>query len=85
MQVSTRRGAQKREAVDLLGFLTAPEQQMFESRQGAVPVRPALLSQLVAESDAAAAGRWRLLALVLANDILVPRALAYYPEIEEIL
>jgi multiple sugar transport system substrate-binding protein len=81
----TRRGAAKREAVDLLRFLTAPDQQRLEARHGSVPVRPAILTELVARATPAEARRWHLLETVIANDILVPPALAYYPEIEEML
>ena len=81
----TKRGAEKPEALELLRFLTSPQQQAMEARQGSVPVRPAILSELIGESDAAGAERWKLLETVLSNDVLVPPALAYYPEIEEIL
>jgi multiple sugar transport system substrate-binding protein len=81
----TLRGAARREAVDLLRFLTAQEQQMIEARHGSVPVRPVILSELAGRAAGAEAERWALLETVIANDILVPPALAYYPEIEEIL
>jgi multiple sugar transport system substrate-binding protein len=81
----TRRGASRASAVELLRFLTSPEQQLLEARQGAVPTRPGVLAQVRAEAEPPEAERWRLLDLVVANDMLIPPRLSYYPEIEEIL
>ncbi len=81
----TRRGADNPAAVDLLRFLTAADQQRLEARHGSIPVRRSVLTGLVANSSAVEAERWRLLEVVLASDVLVPPALSYYPEIEEIL
>lgn len=81
----TRRGAARPSAIELLRFLTAPEQQLLEARQGSVPTRPKILAQVRSEAEPPEAERWRLLDLVVANDMLIPPRLAYYPEIEEIL
>jgi multiple sugar transport system substrate-binding protein len=81
----TRRGASRACAVELLRFLTSPEQQLLEACQGAVPTRPGVLAQVRAEAEPPEAERWSLLDLVVANDMLIPPRLSYYPEIEEIL
>ena len=81
----TRRGATHSCAIELLRFLTSPEQQLLEARQGSVPTRPSVLSQVRAEAEPREAERWSLLDLVIGSDMLIPPRLAYYPEIEEIL
>lgn len=79
----SQQGIGNPEAVELLRFLTAPEQQWLDARQGSVPVRPKLFAALAGEPGTAE--RWRLLELVIGNDMLIPPRLSYYPEIEEIL
>jgi len=79
----TRHGIKKPGALELLRFLTAPKQQLVEARQGAVPTRPAVLAEIVAEAKGLDGERWRLLDLVIANDMLIPPRLACYPEIED--
>lgn len=81
----TKRGAARPEAVELLRFLTAPDQQRVEARHGSVPVRSSIMTELAAGADASESERLRLLQVVLDGDILVPPALPYYPEIEEVL
>jgi multiple sugar transport system substrate-binding protein len=81
----TRRGIQRPEAIQLLRFLTAPERQLQEARQGSVPARPAVVAQMRSEAPAAEGERWRLLDCVIAEDTLVPPGLPYYPAIEEVL
>ncbi len=81
----TRRGIQRPEAIQLLRFLTSPERQLQEARQGSVPTRPAVLAQMRSEAPAAESERWRLLDCVIAEDVLVPPSLPYYPAIEELL
>ncbi len=81
----TRRGAKHASAIELLRFLTSPEQQLLEARRGSVPTRPSVLSQVRAEAEPREAERWSLLDLVIGSDMLIPPRLAYYPEIEEIL
>src|SRR5262249_6660674 len=39
----TQRGADNPEALELLRFLTAPEQQLAEARRGSVPVRASVM------------------------------------------
>jgi multiple sugar transport system substrate-binding protein len=81
----TRRGAASPSAVALLRFLTSPEEQLLEARQGSVPPRPPILAQVQSEAEPPRAARWRLLDSVKSNDILIPSRLPYYPEIEETL
>src|SRR5260370_19082299 len=49
----TKNGANKREELDLLLYLTAPEPQLREARQGCVPVRRSVIKQRHREADAA--------------------------------
>ncbi len=81
----TRRGIDRPGAVELLRFLTSAERQLSEARQGSVPARPAVLAQVRSAADPAEAGRWKLLDLVIANDMLTPPKFSYYPEIEDVL
>ena len=81
----TRRAIGNSAALDLLRFLTAPEHQSAAARGGSVPPRPALLQEAIRLAEPPEAERWGLLDTVIANDMLIPPAFAYYPEIEEIL
>jgi len=81
----TRRGARKREALELLLHLTASEQQLSEARQGCVPVRRSVMRQMQAEADEANRARLAMLEEVIAEHILIPPKFALYPEVEEVL
>ena len=81
----TRRGAEKPEALRLLLYLTAPEQQLFEARCGCVPVRRSVMRQVQSESDAPARARLSMLEEVINEHILVPPKFARYPQVEEVL
>jgi multiple sugar transport system substrate-binding protein len=81
----TRRGAARPEAVELLRFLTAPEQQSLEAARGSVPVRQSVMAAQQAAASGADAERWRLLGQVIETDLIVPPKIACYPAIEEIL
>jgi multiple sugar transport system substrate-binding protein len=81
----TRRGIEQPAAIDLLRFLTAPEQQLIEARQGSVPPRPAVLSQVLQTAGPQEAERWKLLDQAISDDMLIPPKFSYYPEIEGIL
>jgi multiple sugar transport system substrate-binding protein len=81
----TQRGVDKPEAVELLLYLTAPEQQLGEARQGCVPVRASVMTQMQRETDQANRARLAMLESVIAGQILIPPKLARYPEIEEVL
>src|SRR5437763_4146560 len=81
----TRRGAERAEALELLLPLTAFEQQLFEARQGCVPVRRSVMRRMQSEADAANRARLSMLEEVIAEHILVPPKFALYPEVEEVL
>jgi len=81
----TRRGVGRPEALKLLLYLTAPEQQLFEARCGCVPVRRSVMGQVQSESDAPNRARLAMLEEVIAGHILVPPKFARYPEVEEVL
>ena len=81
----TRRGVEKSEALKLLLYLTAPEQQLFEVRCGCVPVRRSVMRQVQSESDAENRARLSMLEEVIAGHILVPPKFARYPQVEDVL
>jgi multiple sugar transport system substrate-binding protein len=81
----TRQGAAKLEALQLLLYLTASEQQLNEARQGCVPVRRSVMQQMRSESDAANRTRLGMLEVVIGEHILIPPKFARYPEVEEVL
>ena len=81
----TKAGVNKPEALELLLYLTAPEQQCGEARQGCVPVRRSVMTQMQHETDQANRSRLAMLEQVIAGQILIPPKLARYPEIEEVL
>ena len=81
----TRTGEQKEEARALLRFLTAPEQQALEARQGSVPVRRSVMEELRRAATGQRAERLELLARSIESDLIIPPKLPYYPEIEDIL
>jgi multiple sugar transport system substrate-binding protein len=81
----TKIGAKKPEALDLLLFLTAFEQQLLEARNGCIPVRRSVMQKMQAEADNANRERLAMLETVIAEHILIPPKFARYPEVEEIL
>jgi multiple sugar transport system substrate-binding protein len=81
----TRAGAGREEARELLRFLTAPEQQALEARQGSVPVRRSAMEAERRAATGAGADRLALLESAIGRDLIVPPKLAQYPRIEEIL
>jgi multiple sugar transport system substrate-binding protein len=81
----TKRGVNKPEAVELLLYLTAFEQQLLEARCGCVPVRRSVMKQIKTESDDANRARLGMLEQVIAEHILIPPKFARYPEVEEVL
>jgi multiple sugar transport system substrate-binding protein len=84
----TARGASSPEALALLRFLTAAEQQWGEAQQGSVPVRQSVMRRIQAEAQSAgqpgAQARWRTLEAAIGG-VVIPPKLARYPEIEEVL
>jgi multiple sugar transport system substrate-binding protein len=80
----TEQGAAKAEALALLRFLTAPEQQWIEAQQGSVPVRTPVMRRVQAEAEPAARARWQTLEEAIGG-VVIPPKLSRYPEIEEVL
>lgn len=81
----TSLGANLPEARALLDFLTAPEQQLTEAEQGSVAVRQSVMARQERSAQGDDAQRLALLRESIANDLIIPPKLAYYPRIEEIL
>ncbi len=81
----TKNGVNKTEALELLLYLTAPEQQLREARQGCVPVRRSVMKQMQGEADEANRSRLAMLEKVIADHILIPPKFARYPEVEKVL
>lgn len=79
----TLAGADKPQAVSLLRFLTAPDRQILEARNGSVPVRKSVAERVQAEATPEAAQRWRVLDAVITHDLLIPPQLPNLPAIEE--
>ena len=81
----TRRGADKPEALELLLYLTAAEQQLLEARNGCVPVRRSVMKQIQSVADPPNRARLAMLEQVIAEHMLVPPKFARYPEVEDVL
>lgn len=73
------------EALALLRFLTASEQQLLEARAGSVPVRLSVMQQIQAEAGPIEKARWEAIETVIGGDVIIPPKFARYPEVEEIL
>ena len=81
----TQGGAKKRQALELLLFLTAFEQQLLEARLGCVPVRRSVMQKMQSETDDTNRARLAMLDDVIQKHILLPPKFARYPEVEEVL
>jgi multiple sugar transport system substrate-binding protein len=81
----TKGGAGNENALELLMFLTAFDQQLLEARNGCVPVRRSVMQTMQAEADDANQTRLAMLEQVIAEHILIPPKFARYPEVEEVL
>ena len=81
----TKRGIEKPEALALLLHLTDFEQQLFEARNGCVPVRRSVMTQAQSEADPRNRERLALLERVIRDHILVPPKFELYPKVEEVL
>lgn len=81
----TKRGVEKRAALELLLFLTSYDQQLLEARNGCVPVRRTVMRTMQDEADAANRSRLEMLEEVIASHMLVPPKFAAYPQVEEVL
>lgn len=80
----TQRGAANAEAVTLLRFLTAPEQQFDEARRGSVPVRASVMQRIQAEASGGELARWQTLEAAI-EGVVIPPKFARYPQVEEVL
>jgi multiple sugar transport system substrate-binding protein len=80
----TEAGARSPEALALLRFLTAPEQQSVEAQQGSVPVRRSVMAAVQAQAAPADRDRWQTLEAAIGG-VVIPPKLRRYPEIEEVL
>ncbi|MGL4651593.1 MAG: extracellular solute-binding protein [Caldilineaceae bacterium] len=80
----THRGAGNPDAVALLHFLTAPEQQMAEASGGSVPVRESVMAAVQAAAGPVDRHRWQLLARAM-QDVVIPPKFGRYPQVEELL
>jgi multiple sugar transport system substrate-binding protein len=81
----THRGGHNDSARELLRFLTAPEQQQLEARQGSVAVRRSVMQALQGAASGDDAERLALLGRSIELHLIIPPKLSYYPRIEEIL
>jgi multiple sugar transport system substrate-binding protein len=81
----TKQGAPKADALKLLLYLTAAEQQLGEARQGCVPVRRSVMKQMQGEASQENHARLAMLEKVIGEHILIPPKFARYPEVEEVL
>lgn len=80
----TRRGADSGDALALLRFLTAPEQQLLEAQQGSVPVRTSVMRMVQQDASAVEKQRWETLAAAIQN-VVIPPKFGRYPLVEEVL
>jgi multiple sugar transport system substrate-binding protein len=80
----TRRGADSADALALLRFLTAPEQQLVEARQGAVPVRASVMQTMQQAASPVEKQRWQTLADAI-EGVVIPPKFGRYPLVEEVL
>jgi multiple sugar transport system substrate-binding protein len=80
----TKHGAPKAEALELLRFLTAPNQQLLEARHGSVPVRTSVMKIVQAEASLVERRRWQALESAMSG-VLIPPKFGSYPEVEEVL
>ena len=80
----TQRGAGSRDALALLGFLTAPEQQLLEARQGSVPVRASVMQAVQRDAAPVEKARWETLAAAIQH-VVIPPKFGRYPLVEEVL
>jgi multiple sugar transport system substrate-binding protein len=81
----TKNGVNKPDALELLKFLTLPEQQMLDAYGGSVPVRTSVMRKIQSVSSPRELSRWQILEGVIKEDIIIPPKFARYPEVEEVL
>jgi multiple sugar transport system substrate-binding protein len=80
----TEQGARSSEALALLRFLTAPEQQWLEAEQGSVPVRTSVMRRAQEQAAAAEKARWHTLEEAISG-VVIPPKFGRYPQVEEVL
>lgn len=80
----TRQGAERTDAVALLRFLTAPEQQLLEAEQGSTPVRVSVLRQMEQQATPRERQRWDALAAAIER-VVIPPKFERYPLVEQAL
>ena len=76
---------QSAEALALLRFLTAPEQQWVEAQQGSVPVRTSVMRRIQAQAGPVAKARWHTALEDAIGGVVIPPKFGRYPEVEEVL
>ncbi len=81
----TARGVETPEAIELLMFLAAPDQQLLDARNGSVPPRRSVMRRIQLEASGNAGNRWRALEDVIQKHMLIPPKLACYPRIEDVI
>jgi len=81
----TKTGAENEQALELLLFLAAFDQQLLEARNGCVPVRRSVMQKMQGEADDANKKRLAMLERVIEQHILIPPKFTRYPEVEEVL
>jgi len=80
----TRRGADSGDALSLLRFLTAAEQQLREAQQGSVPVRASVMQRVQQDAAPMERQRWQTLAAAI-EGVVIPPKFGRYPLVEEVL
>jgi multiple sugar transport system substrate-binding protein len=84
----TTQGAASTDALALVRFLTAPEQQWVEAQQGSVPVRTYIMRRVQAQAapvaQAGGDARWHTLEDAIGG-VVIPPKFGRYPEVEEVL
>jgi multiple sugar transport system substrate-binding protein len=68
----TRRGADSADALALLRFLTAAEQQLVEAQQGSVPVRTSVMQRVQQDAAPVEKQRWQTLAAAIEGVVIPP-------------
>lgn len=80
----TCRGVEQTDAVALLRFLTAPEQQLLEAEQGSTPVRHSVMQRIEQHATPHERRRWATLAAAIER-VVIPPTFEQYPLVEQVL
>jgi multiple sugar transport system substrate-binding protein len=80
----TLQGARSDEAIALLRFLTAREQQWLEAQQGSVPVRTSVMRRAQEGAAPVEKARWHTLEDAISG-VVIPPKFGRYPDVEEVL